>query len=232
MAQKSGMGPALRRMMGHPPPPVRGTAPARDTALMNGTRLRLFEAICNLPCSHLRALARALGIAPPSVLWHLDRLILRGVVLKVRSGNRSVYCLPGMLQQDDVGMLAFLGTGARLPAVRSALENPGLRQGELLRLSGANSHTLSALVARGLLEVLRDGRQRRYYPAPSLVQKRELYGRRARRFRQRLLSRLAEEGLEPEPGRYDGTFLEVRVTLGNGVSGLRLRCNPFALGPE
>lgn len=229
MAQKSGMGSALRRMMGHQPPPARGTAPARDTVLMNRTRLRLFEAVCDRPCSHLRALARAVGVAPPSALWHLDRLVLRGTVRSARAGNRTVYYPDGMLERDDVGVLAFLGSGARRPAVTAVLDSPGIAQSDLTRLSGANSHTLSALVGRGLLEVLRDGRRRRYYPGPALARKRELYERRARRFRQRLMSRLSEEGLSPEANHYDRTFLEVRVTLGNDVSGLRLRCNPFAL---
>ncbi len=229
MAPKSGLGFALRRMMGDAPVAGRVTRPGGETVLMNDTRLRIFQSLCNSPCTHLRAISREVGVAPPSVLWHLGRLIGRGAVGKGRSGNRSVYFPTGMLEPEDPEILAFVRDVARLPAVLLVLERPGIGQAELVRDAGANSHSMAALVGRGVLEMVRDGRHRRYYPAPVLGQKKELYERRARRFRHLLMALLAREGLSPEADRYDRTFLDVRVTVGTKVESLRLLCNPFAL---
>jgi len=230
MAHKSGLGFALRRMLGEAP--VSGRSPGRggETVLTNETRLRIFQSLCNRPCSHLRAISREVGVAPPSVLWHLDRLVERGAVRKGRLGNRNVYFPSGMLEPEDPEFLAFVRDGARLPAVLLVMERPGIPQAELVRDCGANSHTLAGLVARGVLEMIKDGRHRRYYPAPVLKQKKESYDKRARRFRQVLLSLFAQDGLSPEAERYDRTFLNVRVTLGTRAESLRLLCNPFALG--
>jgi predicted transcriptional regulator len=229
MAHRSGLGTALRRMMGSAPPPGREQGPAAETVLMNATRLRIFSSLCNRPGAHVRELAREAGIAPPSALWHLGKLVERGAVVRSRAGNRAVFCPAGMVAAGDIGLLAFVGDRARLPAVRLAIERPGMAQAELTKAAGVNGHTLGALVSRGALVVVRDGRHRRYYPAPILAQKRELYEKRARRFRQELLALLQREGLSPEEERYDRLFLEVRVTLGTASEGLRLLCNPFAL---
>jgi len=229
MVQKNGLGSALRRMMGGAPVSGRVPRPGGETVLMNDTRLRIFQSLCNRPCSHLRAISREVGVAPPSVLWHLGRLVGRGAVRKGRSGNRTVYYPSGMLEPEDPELLAFVCDRVRLPAVLLVLERPGIRQGELVRDAGANSHALAALVGRGVLEMVKDGRHRRYYPATLLRQKQDHYEHRARRFRQSLLSRLADEGLAPETGRYDRHHLEVRVTLGTSAENLLLLCNPFSL---
>jgi predicted transcriptional regulator len=229
MAQKSGLGTALRRMMGGAPPPGRGAGPAAETVRMNGTRLGISRSICNRPGSHVRELSRGAGVAPPSVLWHVGKLVERGAVVRSRARNRSVFCPAGMVEAGDIGLLAFIGERSRLPAVRLAMERPGMAQSELTGGAGVNGHALGALASRGVLPVVRDGRHRRYYPAPLLAQMRELYEKRARRFRQKLLSLFQEEGLSPEEQRYDRTFLEVRVTLGTRTESLRLLCNPFAL---
>ncbi len=229
MPRGSGLGTALRRMMGDVPPAGSVHRPGGETVLMNETRLSLFRTLCNRPGSHVRALSREIGVAPPSVLWHLGKLVERGAVRQSRLGNRAVYYPAEMLEPGDLELLAFIGAGSRLPAVRLVLERPGIRQGELAESSGTNSHALAALVSRGALMVVRDGRHRRYYPAPALGQKRTHYERRARRFRQQLMALLSREGLSPELERYDRTFLDVRVRLGTRTESLRLLCNPFAL---
>ncbi len=228
MKQKSGLGSALRRMMGGPPVHVRDRPASGESVLMNSTRLRIFQALCNHPCSHVRAISREVGVAPPSVLWHLDKLVERGVAKKARSGNRSIFYPADLLEQDDVGLLSVLDLERPDHALRAVLASPGISQGELARSFGANGHALGALVRSGALETVRDGRHRRYYPAPLLGQRREHYERRARRFKQLVLALLAGEGLSPEADRYDRDILEVRVTVGTRVERLRLLCNPFA----
>jgi predicted transcriptional regulator len=230
MKDKRGLGSALRRMMGAPPVHERDRIAVADSVLMNSKRLSIFQELCNHPCSHVRALSREIGIAPPSVLWHLDKLLGRGVVKKARSGNRSVFYPAGLLEAEDVELLAVLDRHRRGPVLRAVLDRPGITQGALARAVGANSHTINALVDRGALEMVRDGRNRRYYPGLMLRNRREFYERRARRFKQVVLSLLAGDGLAPETGRYERDILDVRVTVGTQVKNLRLLCNPFAFG--
>jgi len=229
MNEKGGLGRALRRMMGVVPPSGDRPRGGGESVLMNATRLRIFQVLCNRPCSHVRAISREVGVAPPSVLWHLEKLLGRGLVRRQSIGNRAVYYPSDMLEAGDVELLAFLESGHRGRAIKTVLDHPGISQGELVRLSGANGHALGALAGKGLMQMVKDGRHRRYYPATLLRQKQDHYEHRARRFRQSLLSRLADEGLAPETGRYDRHHLEVRVTLGTSEENLLLLCNPFSL---
>jgi DNA-binding transcriptional ArsR family regulator len=216
-------------MMGGAPPAGRDAPPAAATVLMNGTRLRIFRLLCNRPGAPVRELGREAGIAPPSVLWHLGKLVGSGAVSRARLGSRTVYYPSGMVAPADLELLAALADRSRVSAVRRVLESPGLAQGELSGGEGVSGRTLGALASRGVLAVVRDGRHRRYYPSPLLSQKRAHYDRRARRFRQALMALLEREGLSPEAERYNSTFLDVRVRLGTRPESLRLLCNPFAL---
>jgi DNA-binding transcriptional ArsR family regulator len=216
-------------MMGVAPPAGREAPRAAETVLMNDTRLRIFRLLCNRPGAPVRQLGREAHIAPPSVLWHLGKLVGSGAVSRAELCGRTVYYPSGMVAPADLELLALLGDGARASAVRRVLESPGLAQAELSGGKGVSGRTLGGLASLGVLAVVRDGRHRRYYPAPAFLRKKGLYERRAGRFRRHLLALLEREGLSPEAERYNSTFLDVRVRLGTRPESLRLLCNPFAL---
>jgi len=229
MKEKSGLGSALRRRIGAPAPPAAQDFQARrESVLMNSTRLKIFQALFNSPCSHVRGLSRAVGVAPPSVLWHLGKMEEKGMVRSREAGRRHVYYPAEMLEEEDVALLSFLGPEKRVAAVRAVTDMPGAPQKELRRLSGANGRTLRALVGRGILDVMKDGRHRRYYPSPLLLRRKEEAERRGRRLRQAMLSRLAQEVLQPEARDTGRGVMEVKVRLGTKTETLRFCRNPYA----
>jgi len=202
-----------------------------ESLLMNPTRLRIFQSLYNSPCMHVRSLSRAVGVAPPSVLWHLDKLEENGMVRSVAAGRRRVFCPAEMLEPEDVALLSFIGPEKRAAVVRAVTELPAIPQKELLRRSGANGRTLQDLVAAGVLDVVKDGRHRRYYASPILIHRREEAERRGRRLRQALLSMLARQGLQPEARDTGRGVLEVKVRLGTTGETLRFCRNPYLFAP-
>ncbi|MEM2870173.1 MAG: winged helix-turn-helix domain-containing protein [Thermoplasmata archaeon] len=221
-----GVGPALRRALGASPGGVR-PPPANDSLLMNPTRLRLFHILCNSPCLTVRDLSRALGMGAPTVLWHLRRMIARGLIARNRLAGRVAYYPAGVLEEEDVRLLAIVNAEGRKRAVRAALERPGMTQEELTAEARCSAYTLRRLVSGGALEVLRDGRYRRYYPSAHLKQRREAFERRARRYRHLLLVRLEEEGLAPELSVREPGEFEFRVRIGSRSEALDILRNPY-----
>jgi len=228
MKQKSGLGSALRQRIGAPAMPAAGGRPARqESVLMNSTRLRIFQAIYNSPCSHVRGLSRTVGVAPPSVLWHLGKLVQKGIVRSSQVGRKRIFYPSEMLDDEDVGLLSFLNREKVSAAVCAVIQNPGVPQHELMRSSGCNGHTLRALAGRRVLDVVKDGRHRRYYPGAVIDRRKDEHERRARRSRHLLLSMLSQEGLVPEMTDAGRGFLEIRVRLGTATETLRFRRNPY-----
>jgi len=228
MKQKSGLGSALRRRIGVPGIPAAGGHPMRqESVLMNSTRLRIFQAIYNSPCSHVRGLSRTVGVAPPSVLWHIGKLVEKGLVRSLQIGRKRIFYPPETIDNEDVGILSLLNPQKVSLAVRTVIENPGVPQAELMRYSGCNGHTLRALAARKVLDVVKDGRHRRYYPGVEIDRRKEEHEHRARRSRHLLLLMLTQEGLAPESIDAGRGFLEIRVRLGTATETLRFRRNPY-----
>jgi DNA-binding transcriptional ArsR family regulator len=230
MKERSGLGSALRRRLGIPIIPSSGVRPARSfSLLMNATRLKIFQAVYNLPCSNIRQLSKRVGVAPPSVSWHLRKLSEAGIVGSTGPGRRRRFYIPGSLEEEDVPVLSFFAGEDMRAALRSLCQEPGLTQGQLIHDSGCNGHTIRALVAHGIVDVVRDGRNRRYYPGEVLARRSLVHEERARRSRQHLLSTLSREGLQPESADPVGGFLEIRLRPGGSAETLRFRRNPYEL---
>lgn len=228
MKEKSGLGSALRRRIGSPVVPAAGRRPAlAESVLMNTTRLRIFQAVCNFPCSHVRWLSKNVGVAPPSVQWHLGKLSEKGLVRSLEAGGRRLFYACGMLEEEDLALLSLLARENRRAAVLAVCQNPGVTQRQLARASGSNGHAIRTLTGQGVLDVVKDGRHRRYYPGAALERRMEEHEKRARKSRQLLLSTLAREGVLPETADSGRGILEVRVHLGGATENLRFRRNPY-----
>ncbi|MGQ9583124.1 MAG: winged helix-turn-helix transcriptional regulator [Thermoplasmatota archaeon] len=223
-----GVGPALRRALGEEPP-RRDFSVGRSSVLMSPMRLRIFQELCNHPCARVREVSRAVGVAAPAVLWHLERLVRAGIVRRLRVGGRSAYFPAQALEDEDIGFLAALSDAKSAGAARIILDSPGMTQRELRAAARCSGHTLRALAARGVVECLREGRNRRYYPAAALRQRREAFERRSRRFKQLLISLLSREGLSPEVCGWGPHSIEIRVRTGASVQTLRFLRNPYYL---
>jgi len=228
MRERGGLGSALRRRLGIPVVPAAAERPeVAESLLLNPTRLRIFQAVYNLPCSSVRQLSRTVGVAPPSVRWHLSKLAGGGLVASTGPASRRLYHVRGGLDEEDVEVLSFIGREDRRAAVRALCQEPGLTQLQLVRASGCNGHTIRALAARGIIESVKDGRHRRYFPGALLARRTQLHEDRARRSRQLLLSTLAREGLHPESADPGRGFLEIRVRPQRTSETMRFRRNPY-----
>ncbi len=168
---------------------------------MHPNRLRVFQYLCAMPCSHLRAVADGVGLGTPTVAWHLERLGRAGLVTEARVANRKVYYPARLVDPEAVKALH----AATDPQVRDALVavmgRPGATVGDVaavLGTEGTARRTLKVLVGVGLLDRVRDGRYWRYFPAEAINDLSRQSRARVRQFRKALLQDLQRAGLRPE----------------------------------
>lgn len=125
-------------------------------------RRRVYEAICHRPGTHLRRIAKDLGLAIGSVEHHLRQLERHGLVRSHHEGRRRTYRADGVFAPEDAPLLHALGkpNWARilhLLAQTGGADAAAVADGLGMAQDNASYH-LRRLRDRGLVEHLRVGR--------------------------------------------------------------------------
>ena len=221
-----GVGKALRKALaGEREEAVK---PGAEALLLNKHRREVFQQLCLKPCATPGAVARALGISPNAVAWHLQKLEEAGFL--ARAGADAAFPA-GLIAATDVGIFLLLAKEAIRAALVAVMNEPGSSLESVATASGSTRQTASrALVVLerdGLVSVVRDGRANRYFPTDLLAQRREGNAKRALAFSEAVLVRLRGEGVRPQVVRR--TAQEFMVLLGERPASpfLHLRTDPF-----
>jgi DNA-binding transcriptional ArsR family regulator len=83
-----------------------------SSLLMNPSRRKIFEHVCNHPCSHLRTISRATGYSTQTVRWHLRKLMEGGLISESSNGRKKFYSpLKNIIQSEECDVLAILNRG-------------------------------------------------------------------------------------------------------------------------
>lgn len=135
-----------------------------DAVLGLETRRRIFDLVARQPGRYLRELQRALAMPMGMLEYHLRRLEEAGLVA-VEQGEQKRF-FPRQMPPADRKHVALLRQEPCRLLVLRLLERPGASHRELLRLTSYRPSTLSdylaKLVAGGIAERTRDGRENRY----------------------------------------------------------------------
>ncbi len=220
------MGRALLAALRKEPAPVAGP---REPVLGNAQRRRVFQHFCLHPCGAVGEAARALGLAPATVRFHLRRLAQAEYVAPAGPS----YAPPGLIEPGDLPLFEALASGPARRVLTAVYADVGLPVGELARVSGmsrtAVASLLDAFEPLRLVSRVADGRFVRVYPTRALEEKRDRQRPRARNFCERLLRRLEAEGETPEVLRRTATELQVRFGRGPAKATLEVALDPYSL---
>jgi len=104
---------------------------------------------------------QAIGLAPGTTKWHLDKLVRSGFIACRRDG-RTVRYYPTGMDPAVVEAIVSIRDPSRLAIVRVVARSPGVTQGDLAGILGLAqstvSHHTARLVEEGLLGARRDGK--------------------------------------------------------------------------
>lgn len=224
------IGRALRDAVGIPPPERVPAVRGAESVLMSAARRRIYTTLAGRPCLHVRALARALRVAAPTVTWHLRRMIKAGFITEDRAGRRRVFYPVGFLGGEDVPLLVVANNETPSRILETVRKTPGLSLQELEKAHGGASlaRPLRALAKCGALGIVADGRFRRFYLAERFEERDRESRKRGRQFQRDLLRRLQRDGLAPRVVRAREGELELEVREGARAVPMVIPLRPFA----
>ena len=200
--------------------------------LMNPTRRRLFFLILERPCSHLRGLAKATDSTHTSTNWHMKKLAESGYVLSGGFRNRKVYWVNGMVEKEDVPLLAILNDKLDLGIMKALIKKPGMRENELVGKLGSTQQImfkrLSDLQNAGLVKADRTGHGKKYNITDMADQRRLAYREDLIKYQATVMALLVEDGLRPRLTRRYGTRLYVELSLPHEREKRKIECEPWS----
>lgn len=230
--KRTGVGRALRRAVGYEEVADEDKVRSRgiESVLMNPTRQRVFQFLCDRPCSHLRLVARSLHISTPTADWHLKRLVRSDFVGQQVVGKKKVYYPKDLIAPDDIITLSLLNEDLPRRIIAELKETPGLSQKALKERigRGAMSRCLGQMQVAGIIDGVISGRFTHHFIHKALLSRDKDYSRRMKQFRKALLKRLEKDGLSPRIVTARENLVEIEVQSGAEKGRLTIRTRPFA----
>ncbi len=199
--------------------------------LMNSTRRRILQYLSRYPCIHLHGLAKSMGLSINNARWHLGKLLENGYLSTLKMGNKRIYFPTGMIEVEDVNILAIVNNtnSARIFPIIAA--TPGITQKEISEIVDIKQQTLIDKIKLfeevGLITSVRDGRYKRYYPTQLIEDREKQNHKRFKEFRHIMLKVLVRDGVNPQIIRTTDKNIHIQITSGKDKSDLILYINPF-----
>jgi len=197
-------------------------------SLANARRRNVFRYLCLRPCARVGEMSAALGLSHATIRWHEKNLVENGYL-----EMDALHVFPNdLVDSADADLFGLLSAPGRSEVLLTATRDPGVSLMELAASVGVTRQSASKLagelVEAGLLSDVEDGRFRRLYPTDLLARKREANLPRAEAFVDRILRRLAADGLLPELLRRDEVHAIFRFGSGTRWVILDLPTDPYA----
>jgi DNA-binding transcriptional ArsR family regulator len=196
-------------------------------SLANARRRLVYRYLCLRPCARVGEIGRALGMSQATVRWH-ERNLLENRYLEM-DGPRMFP--QGLVDPADAPLFALLAAPGRDAVLAAVVAEPGLALQDLADRVGLTRQGASKAAAElsefSLLTIAEDGRFRRLYATDLLGRKRDGNAGRVESFVDRLVRRLAEDGLSPEVLRRDETVVLLRLGAGPRRVAMDIPVDPY-----
>jgi predicted transcriptional regulator len=138
----------------------------RAEAVTIENRRRIYEHIRENPCTHLRRLSRDLDVELGALRHHLDYLEATGVVASRREQNLRIY-FATEVGADSRRICTLLQQKRFRDLILAIILRPGSNHGDLAEALGLRPSTLSKYLGiledRGVVEHVKEGRERHYH---------------------------------------------------------------------
>lgn len=207
--------------------------PLRDTEKMflSHSNQKLFMHVSNNPCTWLRRLSRETAFSPAKTDRLLGLLTRYGLVMAIRSGNRELYMLPGMVEAPDIGTVCLLNDPDARKMILLVQEKPGITCRGISSATGIPFSTVKRHVKRlcdaGLGETVRDGRSHRLFTTEKTEYLYQKYARRRHMFLNSLLSSMRNADLKVRIESTIGQKVMLQLRLGRESVSLLINTNPI-----
>lgn len=225
-------GKILKRAIGHEEKEEIKGRPIKSPLFTHPTRQKIFEYLCERPCSHLRQIARDLNIAVPTAEWHLKKFIENDILRVVMMENKHIYYPSNMIDSEDVKIIWNLNNEKSKLIYKTIFNAPGITQKkiceELNLYQQATSFYTAQLEEAGLINSQKEGRYKRYtitkHPKEILRSNQQ----RRKYFRESVLKILKEEGLSPKVLRVKDWEIRIQINNHGRTSILKINSNPLS----
>lgn len=146
----------------------------RKNLLEHEARRDLYTMICRHPGQDSKSLASLCGLNEHTAKYHLDRIATAGYVTLCTTGGVNHYFENhGTYSSTEQTFISRLHNGTPGRILNEVAQNPGITRGSLaehLSVSGpVITRSVQALIEEGLINEVRDGKFRRYYPGWSMI---------------------------------------------------------------
>lgn len=226
------MGEALKQIVGEGAEELAEEKKRPQSVLMNPNRQRIFQFLCDFPCSHQKRIAGGLELSNPTVRWHLQKLIRSGYVKSKMMRGRLVY-YPAEMISGDKAIEAFYWMGNKDVNLlfRSVLERQGSTIEDLTNTLGRGKSKIRADLATlerlGMIVPVIDGRYKRYFPTDEVSSIESKNRKRLRQFKRFLMKKLESDRLNPEIHMSKSREAEIQIRIGKKRSYLMIPSEPL-----
>lgn len=196
------------------------------------TRQKIFCYLCEKPCSHLRQIARDLGIAAPTAEWHLRKFVEKGVLKVKVMENKHVFYPSNMIDANDINIIWNLNNERARMIYETIMDSPGITQIKICETLNLYQQIVACSTMQleevGLIRSQREGRSKRYFITKHPKEMLRSSQQRRKYFRDWVLRILREEGLNPKVLRARNWELKVAIEGQKKTSVMTINCNPLS----
>jgi DNA-binding MarR family transcriptional regulator len=203
-----------------------------ESVLMNTNRQLIFQFLIFHPCCNMRKVADELKMSPPTVKWHLDKLVDGGYVSSSLVSNKKIFYPTMMIPEGDmVAILEAVNRDRIGLTFLSIVENQGSTQGDIAKIMNVSTQSVRGYIALledlGLVITIVDGRHRRYFPSDKLKRMEKSMRKRMRNFRKFLLKKLTEDRLNPTVDLSRRREAEISIRVSKKKGNFKIPEEPF-----
>ena len=219
MADKS-LAKALRRKMGLDEGILREAEVKRGklSLLMNPSRRRIFEFICSHPCSHLRAISRALGFSTQSTRWHIKKLKEGRLISESSDKSKKIYRpLKSIFRPGECKIFCLLNKKSTRSTYLAIEKKPKITQSGLCRILETYQQILSIdlllLGNAGIITYEKIGRRKAYLATKKIREFEKDLDVRSKTYERALIDALQADSLNPRIESSDENILQIRLDI-------------------
>jgi predicted transcriptional regulator len=201
--------------------------------LMNPQRRLIFQYICNLPCSHLRGISKAINFSTQTVRWHLNKLRDAELITETSHGKKKLYHpLKDIITLSECRVLSLLNDDTKRRTYIYIRNNPKKTQKELCTALNTYqqllSNNLMSLEKHGLITSGKKAKKKAYTSTDRINELFTDFDLRKSGFEKALMDALTKDNLNPKLKSSRANILLIKLDILDSKQNiLKVNRNPF-----
>ena len=190
-----------------------------QSLLMNPSRCKIFEYVCNFPCCHLRAISRAMNFSTPTARWHLGKLMEGGFISENMVGVKKIYTpLKDIIKGKECRIMSLLKDEDLRKVYLFIEKSPKSTQKKMCRdlkiYQQRLSRILLSLEKSGLIAHKRIGGKKAYSVTGKVRELKDGLDCKCELFEKALINALESDGVNPKIKGYGVLSLSIELDMG------------------